>query len=83
MEVLTGLNTVTELTMEDELLELRHCIVRNYDELTQLYLHITTMNQKLDAVLSLLQKKPRRNTISEVNEKIDGLLDIIRPKNEG
>ena len=63
-----------------ELMELRHCIIRNYDELQQLYLQVTTINEKLDAVLSLLQKKPRRNTISEVNNKIDGLIDFINPK---
>ena len=63
-----------------ELMELRHCIIRNYDELQQLYLQVTTINEKLDAVLSLLQKKPRRNTISEVNNKIDGLIEFINPK---
>lgn len=36
------------------------------------------INQKLDDLSSQLTKKPKRNTISEVNTKIDNLIDIVK-----
>ena len=76
-----GSNMEASNSME-ELMELRQRLITNYDELQQLYLHVSAINEKLDAVLCLLQKKPRRNTISEVNNKIDGLIDFISTKKE-
>ena len=37
------------------------------------------INQKLDDLSSNLTKKPKRNTISEVNTKIDNLIEIVKP----
>ena len=34
----------------------------------------------MDLILSIIQKKPRKNTISEVNSKMDNLIEIIDKK---
>lgn len=38
------------------------------------------LNEKMDLILSIIQKKPRKNTISEVNSKMDNLMEIIDKK---
>ena len=38
------------------------------------------LNEKMDLILSIIQKKPRKNTISEVNSKMDSLMEIIDKK---
>ena len=49
-------------------------------EYKQMQTEMLKLNEKMDLILSIIQKKPRRNTISEVNSKMDNLIEIIDKK---
>ena len=49
-------------------------------EYKQMQTEMVKLNEKMDLILSIIQKKPRKNTISEVNSKMDNLIEIIDKK---
>ena len=49
-------------------------------EYKQMQEEMLKLNEKMDLILSIIQKKPRKNTISEVNSKMDNLMEIIDKK---
>ena len=49
-------------------------------EYKQIQAEMLKLNDKMDLILSIIQKKPRKNTISEVNSKMDSLMEIIDKK---
>ena len=49
-------------------------------EYKQMQAEMIKLNDKMDLILSIIQKKPRKNTISEVNSKMDNLIEIIDKK---
>ena len=49
-------------------------------EYKQMQTEMLNLNEKMDLILSIIQKKPRKNTISEVNSKMDNLIEIIDKK---
>ena len=38
------------------------------------------LNEKMDLILSILQKKPKKSTISDVDKKVDNLINILDKK---
>ena len=50
----------------------------SYDE--QIQGEIVKLNEKVDLVISILQKKPKKTTISEVNSKVDDLLEQMKKR---
>ena len=49
-------------------------------EYKQIQLEMQRLNEKMDTILSLIQKKPRKNIISEVNTKMDNLIEKLDKK---
>ena len=49
-------------------------------EYKQIKAEMEKLNDKMDLILSLLQKKPKKSTISEVDRKVDSLIEIIDKK---
>ena len=49
-------------------------------EYKQIQAEMEKLNDKMDLILSLLQKKPKKSTISEVDRKVDSLIEIIDKK---
>ena len=50
-------------------------------EYEQIQGEIAKLNEKVDHVISVLQKKkPKRTTISEVNSKVDDLLEQMKKR---
>lgn len=49
-------------------------------EYSQITEEMRKLNEKMDTVLTILQKKQKRSTISEVNTKLDNLLETIEKK---
>ena len=45
------------------------------------YKHMQTemlkLNEKMDLILSILQKKPKKSTIAEVDKKVDSRINIL------
>ena len=52
---------------------------RSY-EYKQIQAEMEKLNDKMDLILSLLQKKPKKSTIAEVDRKVDSLIEIIDKK---
>ena len=44
-------------------------------EYKQIHEELIKLNEKMDKILTIVEKKPRKNTLSEVNSKLDSLLD--------
>ena len=52
-------------------------------EYKQIQDEVVKMNEKMDKILTLLEKKkPRKNILSEVNSKMDNLLDQVVNNNK-
>ena len=49
-------------------------------EYKQIQAEMEKLNNKMDLILSLLQKKPKKSTIAEVDRKVDSLIEIIDKK---
>ena len=47
-------------------------------EYKQIQAEMVKLNEKMDLILSIIQKKPRKNTLSD---KMDNLIDILDKKN--
>ena len=41
---------------------------------------VNKLNEKIDLVLSIIRKKPRRNTISEVSTKVDCIIERLNKR---
>ena len=41
---------------------------------------ITNLNEKIDLILSIIKKKPRKNTISEVSTKVDCIIEKLNKR---
>ena len=48
-------------------------------EYKQIQVEMKKLNDKMDLILSL-QKKPKKSTISEVDKKVDSLINILDKK---
>ena len=40
------------------------------------------MNEKMNLILSIIEKKPRKNTITEVNSKVDSIIEKLEEKRD-
>ena len=49
-------------------------------EYEQIQGEIAKLNEKVDLVISILKKKPKRTTISEVSGKVDDLLEQMKKR---
>ena len=49
-------------------------------EYSQITEEMKKLNEKMDTVLTVMQKKQKRSTIAEVNSKVDNLLEVIEKK---
>ena len=49
-------------------------------EYSQITEEMRKLNEKMDTLLTIVQKKQKRSTISEVNTKMDNLLETIEKK---
>ena len=49
-------------------------------EYKQIQVEIQKLNEKMDLLLSILQKKSKKSTISEVDKKVDSLINILDKK---
>ena len=49
-------------------------------EYKQIKAEMEKLNDKMDLILPLLQKKPKKSTISEVDKKVDSLIYILDKK---
>ena len=49
-------------------------------EYEQIRGEIAKLNEKVDHLISILQKKPKRTTISEVSDKVDDLLEQMKKR---
>ena len=47
-------------------------------EYKQMQQEMEKLNEKMDLILSLLQKKQRKCTITEVNKKMDNLIEMMK-----
>ena len=46
-------------------------------EYKQMQAEMQKLNQKMDLILSILQKKPKKCSISDVDKKVDSLINIL------
>ena len=46
-------------------------------EYKQMQTEMLKLNEKMDLILSILQKKPKKSTIAEVDKKVDSLINIL------
>ena len=51
-------------------------------EYKQMQAEMQKLNEKMDLILSILQKKPKKSTIAEVDKKVDSLINILERKME-
>ena len=49
-------------------------------EYKQIQVEMQKLNEKMDLILSILQKKPKKSTITEVDKKVDNLINIMHKK---
>ena len=49
-------------------------------EYKQMQVEMQQLNEKMDLILSILQKKPKKSTISDVDKKVDNLINILDKK---
>ena len=49
-------------------------------EYKQIHEQLVKLNEKMDKILTLVEKKPRKHTLTEVNSKMDNLLDRFEKK---
>ncbi len=49
-------------------------------EYKQIQVEMQKLNEKMDLILSILQKKPKKSTITEVDKKVDDLINILHKK---
>ena len=49
-------------------------------EYRQMQTEMKKLNEKMDLILSILQKKPKKSTIAEVDKKVDSLINILDKK---
>ena len=47
-------------------------------EYEQIRTEIIKLNEKMDTILSLLQAKPRRTTLAQVDAKMDDLIETVK-----
>ncbi len=51
-------------------------------QLEEVHAEMQKLNEKMDLILSILQKKPKKSTIAEVDKKVDSLINILERKME-
>ena len=49
-------------------------------EYRQIQDELVELKQRMDTILTLLQSKPKKSTISQVDKKVDNLIDILEKK---
>ena len=49
-------------------------------EYQQIHGEIMKLDEKLNLILSIIEKKPRKNTITEVNSKVDSIIEKLNKK---
>ena len=51
-------------------------------EYQQIYAEVKKLNEKMNLILSIIEKKPRKNTITEVNSKVDSIIEKLEGKRD-
>ena len=51
-------------------------------EYQQIYAEVKKLNEKMNLILSIIEKKPRKNTITEVNSKVDSIIEKLEEKRD-
>ena len=51
-------------------------------DMGEVHAEMQKLNEKMDLILSILQKKPKKSTIAEVDKKVDSLINILERKME-
>ena len=46
-------------------------------EYNQMFDQMKSLDEKMNIILSIIQKKPRKNTMTEVNTKVDSILQKL------
>ncbi len=49
-------------------------------EYKQIQLEMQKLNDKMNLILSLVQNKPKKSTITEVDKKVDNLINMLHKK---
>ena len=49
-------------------------------EYQQINAEVKKLNEKMNLIISIIQKKPRKNTITEVNSKVDSIIEKLNKK---
>ena len=49
-------------------------------EYQQIIAEVKKLNEKMNLILSIIEKKPRKNTITEVNSKVDSIIEKLDKK---
>ena len=49
-------------------------------EYQKIHGEIMKLDEKLNLILSIIEKKPRKNTITEVNSKVDSIIEKLNKK---
>ncbi len=49
-------------------------------EYKQMQAEMQKLNEKMDLILSILQNKPKKCSISDVDKKVDSLINILEKK---
>ena len=49
-------------------------------EYKQIQAEMEKLNDKMDLILSLVQNKPKKSTITEVDKKVDNLINMLHKK---
>ena len=49
-------------------------------EYKQMQVEMQKLNEKMDLILSILQKKPKKCSISDVDKKVDSLINMLDKK---
>ena len=66
--------TIQEFT---QLTEPTYWLSYEYENLSK---EVKKLNEKIDSVLLIIQKKPRKNTLTEVNTKVDCIIEKLNKK---
>ena len=51
-------------------------------EYQQIIDEVKKLNEKINLILSIIEKKPRKNTITEVNSKVDSIIEKLDKKRD-
>ena len=62
-----------------QLTDTTYCLLYEYQ---QIYAEVKKLNEKMNLILSIIEKKPRQNTMTEVNSKVDSIIEKLEEKRD-